>query len=98
MTQKPRDRAWLPVKYEASDIEAVQAVYSGTADAHQQRRALDWIIEQAAETYGEPFRSDTDGGERETSFALGRAFVGRQVVKLVKMSPAIIAGLRNTNG
>ena len=98
MTRKPRDAAWLPAPYEATDIEAIQAVYNGKADAYQQRRALDWIVEQAAETYGESFRSDVDGGDRETSFALGRAFVGRQVVKLVKMSPAIISGLRKKDG
>lgn len=98
MTRKPRDPSWLPAKYEAADVEAVQAVYEGTADAYQQRRALEWVIEQAAETYGEPFRSDADGGDRDTSFALGRAYVGRQIVKLVKMSPAIIAQLRKTNG
>lgn len=98
MTRKPRDPAWLPAKYEPADVESVQAVYAGTADAYQQRRALDWIIENASETYGESFRSDADGGERDTSFALGRAFVGRQVVKLVKMSPALIAELRKTNG
>lgn len=98
MTRKPRDPAWLPVTYDAADIEALQAVHAGTADAYQQRRALEWIINQAAETYGEPFRSDVDGGDRETSFALGRAFVGRQVVKLVKLSPEIISGLRKTNG
>ncbi len=88
----------MPVKYEAADVEALQAVQSGTADAYQQRRALDWIIETAAETYGEPFRSDADGGERDTSFALGRAFVGRQIVKMLKISPKIVAELRKKNG
>lgn len=80
------------------DVEAIQAVHAGTATAYQQRRALEWIIDHAAETYGEPFRSDADGGERDTSYALGRAFVGRQVVKLIKLSPELIAGLRNKNG
>lgn len=94
MKRPPRDPAWLPVTYEAQDVEALQALHAGTANAHQQAIALAWIIKTAADTYGEPFRSDADGGERDTSFALGRGFVGRQIVKLVNMSPALISKLR----
>lgn len=94
MARKPRDQAWKPADYDLPDIAAVKAVAAGEATPDQQRRALDWIIKTAAATYDEPFRSDADGGERETNFALGRAFVGRQVVKLINMPERIVAELR----
>lgn len=94
MSNKARPHPWIPAPYEADDVLALQALQAGDANERQQKRALAWIIEKAADTYGEPFRSDADGGERDTSFALGRAYVGRQVVKLLNLSPAIIAKLR----
>jgi hypothetical protein len=96
--RKPRDPAWFPAPYEARDVEALQALQRGDADAAQQALALNWIIETAAGTYEPSFRSDSDGGERETAFAEGRRFVGLQVVKMIKMSPRMIATLRSKNG
>ena len=98
MARKPRDAAWLPAIYEAEDVEALQALSKGIADPAQQGRALKWIVETAAETYGLSYRSDGEGGERETAFALGRVFVGQQIVKLVNMAPVLVAQLRKTNG
>ena len=95
---KPRDKAWLPADYVPAQIEAMKAVYRGEADAFQQRQVLDWIINSAAGAYELSFRSDADGGERETAFAEGRRFVGMQIVKLVNMSPDVVAALRNKNG
>lgn len=95
---KPRDPAWKPVEYGAADIEAVQAVAAGVANEGQQKRALDWIINTVAGTYELSFRSDADGGDRETAFSEGRRFVGMQVVKAVNMSPQILAELRKKNG
>jgi hypothetical protein len=40
------------------------------------------------------FRSDADGGERETSFAQGRWFVGQTLVKMLNLGPQFIAELR----
>lgn len=95
--RKPRSPAWTPPDFDHADVTAIQAVYEGIADPAQQRRALTWIIEGAALTYDQPFRSDADGGDRETTFALGRMFVGQQVVKLMKLSPAVVAQLRKSN-
>ncbi len=91
---KPREHPWLPADYRYSDVVAIQAVYAGTADPAQQRAALDWIINQAAETYGEPFRSDADGGARDTDYALGKAKVGREIVKMINYSPKLLAQMR----
>lgn len=98
MARKPREAAWRPVDYTQADIYALKALQEGKADPAQQRRALDWIVNTAAGTYELSFRSDADGGERETAFAEGRRFVGLQVVKLVNMSPGIVAKLGDKNG
>lgn len=76
---------WLPPKYELSDATALQALSRGEADKHQQERALKWIIETACDTYGMHFFPGEDG-RRNTDFALGRRFVGQEVVKMLKLN------------
>lgn len=88
----------MPVGYEQADVYALQALNAGTADPSQQARALRWIIERACETYEVSYRSDRDGGDRETAFAEGRRFVGLQVVKLLNMPPDLAAKLRKPDG
>jgi hypothetical protein len=86
---------WKPVAYELADADALQALMRGDADAHKQRRALNFIIEKIAGTYDEPYRPGAEEGNRDTTFALGRAYVGRQIVKLLKMN---LSALRRENG
>ena len=95
---KPRDPAWLPAPYDYADVVAVRALAAGEADAAQQQRALNWMINTAAGAYEISFRSDGQGGVRETAFAEGRRFVGLQLVKLINMPPALVAQLREKNG
>lgn len=90
---KPRPRgepkvppAWLPPEWQLADAAALQALERGEADAHQQQRALRWIIERAAATYDMPFRPGGDGGSRDTDFACGRMFVGQEIRKLLKIN------------
>lgn len=85
--------SWMPARYELADISAVQAVARGDADSNQQRRALDWIIRQACATYDWPFRPNS---ARDTDVALGRQFVGQQIVKLLHLNPGGLRG-RNPN-
>ena len=91
MAAKPPPGApWAPVEYEPADIGAIQAVARGTAEPHQQMRALRWIVEAACGTYDLSFRPESD---RDTAFAEGRRFVGLQIVKLSKLNlPAPAAG------
>lgn len=99
MARKPRDPAWKPTpEYDYSDIAAMRALREGKASPEQQMRALDWIIEKAAGFREEPFRSDADGGERETSYALGRQHVARQIVKLLTLPGEIVNELRKKDG
>ena len=71
----------MPAGYESADVIAWQAIQRGDADEFQQRRALKWLIEEAAGTYEFQFYPS----DRETSFGLGRAFVGQQVVKMLNL-------------
>lgn len=71
----------IPPGYEPHHVRAFQALQRGDANEHQQQEALKWLIEQCAGTYQFHFYP----GDRETAFALGRAFVGQQVVKLLSL-------------
>lgn len=72
---------WKPPRAEIADMESIRAVMNGEADATQQRRAMKWIIESCCGTYEMPYRPGEDG-RRDTDFALGRQFVGQQIVAM----------------
>lgn len=76
---------WKPCAYGQEEVGALQALVRGNAAPHQQKLAIDWIINVAAGTYDAHYFP----GERDTAFALGRAYVGQQCVKLIKTNPAI---------
>ena len=86
MTPKPKATRALgphiPAPWEPADASAIQALVRGEADSFQQQRAMKWIIEQASGMYEFQFYP----GDRETAFALGRGFVGQQIVKLTKVN------------
>lgn len=72
----------IPPAYELPDASAIQALMRGEASPEQQTRAMRWIIEQASGAYEFQFYPS----DRETAFALGRGFVGQQIVKLSKLN------------
>jgi hypothetical protein len=72
----------IPPPYELADVSAVQALARGEATPEQQQRALRWVIERAAGAYEFNYYPT----DRDTAFALGRSFVGQQLVKLTKLS------------
>lgn len=69
----------------------------GQAEPHQQKMALDFIINQLAGTYDMHYYGGQDG-ERNTAFALGRAFVGQQIVKLIKTNLSVFTKQRTEQG
>lgn len=71
-----------PPEYDLAVASAFQSLQRGDASPHLQRIALAWLIERAAMTYDLSYSPD---GERATSFAEGRRFVGLQVVKMLKL-------------
>lgn len=82
---------FIPPPYELADATAFQALQRGEAEPYQQQRALKWLIEKCAGTYEFQYYPS----DRDTSFALGRAFVGQQVVKLLHLNTS---QLRKTDG
>lgn len=82
--------AWLPAEWEPADATAMQALAAGTANAIQQKRALGWIVNNAAAMYDITYRPGGHDGDRDTAFAEGRRFVGSQIVKMLKISVAAI--------
>ena len=52
------------------------------------KRALDWIIYQAAQTYDNGFTPKDKGG-RIGAYVQGRQSVGQQIIKLMRLKPAI---------
>jgi hypothetical protein len=72
---------FIPAPYEVLHVAAFQALQRGDASAHQQQEALKWLIERAAGTYEAHYYQS----ERDTAFALGKAYVGQTVVKLLKL-------------
>jgi hypothetical protein len=67
--------------YSIADAWAIQALFRGEADPRQQKRAMDWILNVAAKVYDLPYFDN----QRDTDFALGKGFVGRQILKLSKL-------------
>lgn len=78
--------ASTPAPFALADAEAMHALANGTAEETQQKRALKWIIEQAAATYQWAYRDS----QRETDIALGRQFCGQQIVGLIKVDLATL--------
>lgn len=84
---RKRHEPYASPDFEDADAVAIQALGNGTATAPQQKRALDWIIIKAAGTYDFPYRPESD---RDTNIALGRMFVGQQIVKLLKVKIGLL--------
>jgi hypothetical protein len=84
-TSKPKlaHKPYHPAPYDKYDVRAVQALASGVANEEQQKRALKYIIEILSAAYDLPYYPD----DRDTAFACGRQYVGKQLVKLMKLIP-----------
>ncbi len=76
--------AHAPAEFVAADLYAVRAVYEGTANEGQQRRAFEWILRHACGIYDLSYRPGGDEGGRATDFAEGRRFAGLQIAKLLQ--------------
>ena len=76
----PKAEPWKPSHYEVADVAAIQALARGDATEDQQKRALRYLIETLCGTYDMAYRP---ASPRDTDFALGKAFVGQQLVKFL---------------
>jgi len=87
--------AYRPPVYDIADAYAIKATAIGEATPDQQRRAMRWIVEQAAANYEWGFQAE---GPRETDVLLGRQFVGRQLVKIINLSGDALAAMQAKAG
>lgn len=83
-------QAWAPPPWRTEDVGALQALAGGRAEPHQQKIALDYIIKSLAATYDMAYRPES---ARDTDFALGRQFVGQQLVFLLNLNLAAFKDL-----
>lgn len=71
-----------PARFDDFVVTSLQALADGNATAHEQKKALEWIINEASIANGLPYQPDSP---RNTDFALGRAFVGQQIIGILKI-------------
>ena len=76
---------WKPVPASVEDLGALRALHRGGAEPHQQQRALKFIIDMCRTDGALYFPGEN--GRRDTDFALGRAWVGEQIVAMVNIRP-----------
>lgn len=81
----------VPAPITSADASAMQALRDGVANEGQQQHAIKWILESACALQVWPYREN----QRETDIALGRHFVGQQIVGLMK---ANVSQLRKHEG
>lgn len=82
MSEKLIPRPWHPAAYDEFVVGSVRALFAGTADERQQKRAIDWILFDLCGVRDLSFRPDS---QRDTDFAEGKRFVGLQLVKVSKV-------------
>jgi len=78
----PKENPIEPPDHKIADVVAIQDVMDGKANEQQQVRAMKYIIEVLCGTYDFAFRPD----QRLTDVALGKQFVGKQLVTMIKLN------------
>lgn len=78
---KAKANPWEPPDYDELVIYAIRAVHTGTANEGQQKLFWHWL-QYASGADDISFRPG-EGGERATSFAEGKRFLGQQLRKML---------------
>lgn len=82
----PKRDPWMPHDYDEDVVMSVRAFVAGVANEYQQKIVWNYMmyLSGAAEEFADlSFRPGLDG-ERATSFAEGKRFVGMQLRKLLR--------------
>lgn len=88
MDKAPKQfQPWHPTPYDTREAAAFQALQAGKANDYQQQLALKWLIEKCCGTYETQYFADNP---RNTDFALGKRWVGQQLVKLLNLKLGLI--------
>lgn len=83
-----------PAPFTYSEAVAMQAFAQSRADEEQQRIAWKWILESAC---GLPVWGYRES-QRETDIALGRHFVGQQLIGITKVAVSKLKQTEDRNG
>ena len=81
-------RPWLPTPAKHYQQRALKALEVGEASGAQQRAALKFIVDELSNRYEAVAPHHFPDSVRDTDFAAGRAYVGKQIVALLN-SPLI---------
>lgn len=79
----PKPDPMLAPDYTEADVQAIRACVRGDADAEQQKRAIDFIINDICGTYDSPMRSN----DKDTYIAGGKQRVGQIIVWFLNVAP-----------
>ena len=88
----PLTAALTPPVYDVADASALQALNRGDANSDQQKRALYWIMDNAAQIKLSSYRGGVDG-DRETAMLEGRKFVGLWIANLLTLNLSSLRGM-----
>lgn len=75
---------WLPVQISDRAAACAKAMQAGTATPDQQKWFMRWLIYDVCAYYDWAYRPGEN--DRDTNIALGRQFVGQQVVKHINVN------------
>jgi hypothetical protein len=78
---------WLPPGFDLEQSYTLQALATGTANEHQQKAALKFIVEKLAGAYDQTFDPDN---ERLSAYNEGRRAVGRAIIQITALNLAKI--------
>jgi hypothetical protein len=91
---KPKAWPWEPADYDETVVYAIRALRSGEALPHQQMIVWNWLmyVSGAGDGFDDlSFRPGADG-DRATTFAEGKRFVGLQAKKMLRpeLTPKVV--------
>jgi hypothetical protein len=79
---------WRPVQISDRAASCIKAMQRGEATPDMQKWLLRWIIYDVCDTYGNAYRPGSN--DRDTNLALGKQFVGHQMLKHLNINLARI--------
>lgn len=85
----PANAPYLPPIVSQQEAWALKALMEGKASEADQGIAIRFILGNLAQIEGFPYYPT----DRDTNFAMGRRFVGHQILRIVRMTPEQIGTL-----
>lgn len=76
---------WDECDWEPADASAIQALFRGDASEVQQKRAINFIVTNVCAL---PYLGFDAKSERNTTYALGKQYVGHKIVQLSRIQVA----------